>query len=102
MSNCLGWMGVCSLGFCFLSGFSESVMAECCLFYYSGKLIYFQGMLAGTGGWGKGRPWGDGLRDSQETWTRGSGSCSWFCIVVLRTTLRTGSQVIEWKRSVGW
>lgn len=48
---CLCWVSVLFIGFCFLSGFSESLMAVCCLFYWPAQLMCSQGMPAGAGGW---------------------------------------------------
>ena len=59
MIICLGtdfWVWLCCLGVlffgsCFLSGFSESVMAVCCLFYLPAQLVCSQGMPASVGSW---------------------------------------------------
>lgn len=79
-------MNVLFLGFCFFCGFSESMLAVCCLFYQPAQLVCSLGMLAGVGGCRKG-------------WPEGNGRWS---MAVLRATLRIGSRDIERvRRSIG-
>lgn len=46
-----GWFGVLSLGFCFISRFSDSVVAVFCLFSWPIQLLCSEGMSADFGGW---------------------------------------------------
>lgn len=47
-------MDVFSLGFCFLSGFPESMMPVCFMFSWSAQLLCSQGLPDGVEGWDNG------------------------------------------------
>lgn len=51
LSVCLCWTGILFLGFCFFSGFSESLMVVCCSFYWPAQQLWAQVMPVGVGGW---------------------------------------------------
>lgn len=56
--------------FCFLSGFSEGVLDECCISYWHAWLCVHGGMLAAVQSRVKGRSGGENFRNLQE-WRRG-------------------------------
>lgn len=46
---CLCWVGVLFIDLCFYTGFSESVLAMCCLLYLPALLVWSREMLDDRG-----------------------------------------------------